>query len=264
MITISDLYYYPVKSCKGIRLEQARIGIRGISGDREFMVVDGTGSFLTQRSHARLALIQPDWNGSELTLSAPGAGKIVVTPEASGKSIRVEIWKSMLKADDQGNTVAGWLSDFLGTTCRLVHFAPDQVRGIDPKYRISETDQISFADAYPFLLLSESSLSDLNRRLDSPITTDRFRPNIVIRGSQAYAEDNWDRIRAGEIVFKLAKPCARCVITTIDQDTAEAGKEPLRTLALYRRSADSEVLFGWNMIHESTGTVFIGDRIALL
>lgn len=264
MITISDLYYYPVKSCKGIRLERARIGKRGIDGDREFMVVDGTGRCLTQRDQARLALIQPEWNGHELTLSAPGTEKIVLTPEASGKLIRVEVWESILKADDQGNTIAAWLSDFLGTTCRLVHFAPDQVRGIDPEYRISETDQISFADAYPFLLLSESSLSDLNRRLDFPIPSDRFRPNIVIRGSEAYAEDSWDRIRAGGIVFKLAKPCARCVVTTIDQKTTEAGKEPLRTLALYRRSSEGEVMFGWNMIHEITGYVSIGDKVELL
>jgi len=167
-------------------------------------------------------------------------------------------------AVDQGDGVAGWLSDHLKTPVRLVRFADDAVRQVDQRYAPRTTDQVGFADGYPFLVISEESLVDLNNRLDEPLPMNRFRPNIVVRETTAYAEDGWKQMRVGgSVTFELVKQCARCAITTTDQVTAQRGKEPLRTLAQYRDS-ERGVLFGQNMTSNDQGVVRVGDAVEVM
>ncbi len=261
MIKVFALYYYPIKSCKGIALDQAKIDRSGILWDRKFMLVDPQRRFITQRDNPHLALIRPHREGEHLVISAPGMKPFVHQLNTTAVSITVEIWQDRCSAIDQGDIVAKWFSDFLGKSCRLVYFPENEIRRVDPAYKQYETDQINFSDGFPFLMISEASLSDLNQRLKVPVPVDRFRPNILVSGTSPYAEDNWKTIKIGEIKFKVVKPCARCVITTIEQDTARAEKEPLRTLTRYRKSADGKVLFGQNLVHDRTGFIRVGDQV---
>jgi uncharacterized protein YcbX len=181
----------------------------------------------------------------------------------AGATRPVVIWRDTCPAVDQGDEVAGWLSDFLHANCRLVRMADDFVREVDPTYASSPADQVGFADGFPCLLIAEESLADLNSRLAEPLPMNRFRPNIVISGGVPFGEDHVGRLRIGEIVFYAPKACARCTITTVDQATGETGKEPLRTFATFRR-AQRSVLFGQNLIHATTGTIRVGDSMVAL
>jgi hypothetical protein len=273
---LTGLFIYPVKSLRGIALTSAEVDELGLVGDRRFMVVDESGRFLTQRTLPRMALIATALAADTLTLSAAGAGSISVDRTASpslGRETRpksVSVWKSEgLLADDCGDAVAQWLSDFLGVKCRLVRIGEKFVRPI-LKPAAGPGDRVMFADAVPFLVVSEASLADLNDRLvargEDALPMNRFRPNFVVNGCAAFAEDAWPRFRIGHMAFRAAGPCVRCVVTTTDQATAERGKEPLRTLATYRRSAtdSTDVNFGQNLIHETkAGTLRIGDPVEL-
>ncbi|MGD9899758.1 MAG: MOSC domain-containing protein [Calditrichaceae bacterium] len=264
VIKVSSLHYYPVKSCRGISLKEAVIGPKGIENDRRFMLTGTDGEFMTQRNHPRMALIHPNISDSRLHLSAPRMPDIYVTPTYRGDRIDVNIWKDRCVAVDQGEEAAQWLSEFLGTPCRLVQMADDFNRDVDPDYTDDRSAHVDFVDGFPFLLISEASVNDLNRRLDSPVPVIRFRPNIVVSGSLPYAEDHWKKIRIGSIEFSSVKPCARCVITTIDPDTARKSKEPMRTLATYRLEGKNKVLFGHNLIHNQTGRIKTGDEVVIL
>ncbi len=264
MIRISELYYYPIKSCRGTRLDQAEIGLRGIKGDREFMLVDERGVFITQRNISRLSLIKPEWREETLILEAPGIAPFFHRPHSRGSAATVEIWGDRCSAIDQGDDTARWLSDFLGISCRLVQISAENIRKVDPVYSQQDGDQISFSDGFPFLLISETSLSDLNGRLEVPVPANRFRSNIVIAGADSYAEDSWKRVRIGGIEFSVAKSCERCIITTIHQETGMTGQEPLRTLSRYRRSSDGKVVFGQNLIHHGMGHIRVGDTVTVL
>ncbi len=260
---VTGLYVYPVKSCRGIALEQATLDARGIVHDREWLVVDDASRFLTQREVPRLALIRPTLADDALHLEAPGLPPLRL-PYGGGGAVRaVTIWRDTCPALDQGDAAAAWLSDFLGHRCRLVRFADDHVRHVNPAYARSERDQVAFADGYPLLLISEASLQDLNRRLPEPLPMNRFRPNIVVRGCAPYAEDEWDTLRIGEVLAYGVKPCPRCAIPMTDQETARRGKEPLRTLATYRDS-DLGILFGQNVIHAAPGVLRVGDAVEVL
>ena len=260
MPQVSALYIYPVKSCAGIAVASATLDTRGFVGDRRFMIVDDAGSFLTQRELPRLALISPRTDDDVLSLDAPGMAPIE-TPVRRGRGDgTVTIWDDTCSATDQGDEVSAWLGRYLGIRCRLVRQADDDVRRIDPTYATSAADEVSFADAYPLLLISEASLADLNSRLEVPLPMDRFRPNVVLSGTEPYAEDAWRSIEIGAVSAQVVKPCVRCVTTTVDQRTAEAGKEPLRTLAAYRKGPRG-VMFGQNVIHGHPGTINVGDRV---
>jgi uncharacterized protein len=269
---VSSLHFYPVKSCRGIQLEQAVIDARGIKNDREFMLVDASGRFLTQRSHPKMALIEAflerdekDEKDTWLTLSAPDMPLKSLRSTLAGSRTQVVIWQDRCEAIDQGDEVAAWLSAFLDVSCRLVHMPADFVRKVDTTYAPREQDQVSFADGFPFLLLSSASLQDLNARLPQPVKMNRFRPNIVVSGTSPFAEDSWKRIRINSVEFDLVKPCARCVITTIEQQNGIQGrKEPLRTLASYRFVAGRGVLFGQNLVHRNKGIISVGDEVHVL
>jgi MOSC domain-containing protein len=263
-IVVTELHVYPVKSCAGTPLDSARLDSRGIVHDREFMVVDAAGDFLTQREVPRLALIVPARTDNLLELSAPGMSSFRLRPVMQGGPTTVRVWRDHVAAVDQGELVSEWLSEFLRVTCQLVRQAEGAIRRVDPTYATDPRDQVGFADGYPLLVLSEESLADLNRRLTEPLPMNRFRPNVVLCGAgEAYAEDCWSRIRIGEVECSLVKACARCITTTTDQRTAERNAEPLVTLAAYRR-APRGVLFGQNAIHHALGVLRVGDTVQVL
>jgi uncharacterized protein len=263
-IVVTELHVYPVKSCAGTPLGLAPLDARGIVHDREFMIVDPEGHFLTQRELPRLALIRPKRTDDVLELSAPAMPPFWLAPVIDGESRTVRLWRDHVAAVDQGRPVAEWLGEFLHVTCRLVRHDDHAVRRVDPEYATDPRDQVSFADGYPLLLISEESLADLNTRLTEPLPMNRFRPNVVVRGvGEAYAEDCWSRIRIGEVECSPVKACARCIITTTNQLTAERKLEPLVTLAAYRR-VPRGVLFGQNLIHHACGVLRVGDSVHVL
>jgi uncharacterized protein len=272
-VEISGLFVYPVKGLRGCSTPAAEVDGLGLVGDRRFMVIDPSGKFLSQRTLPRMALIATALDATTLTLSVAGHGQVVVsrTPEPQVPLRSVSVWKSEgLLAEDCGDAAATWLSAALQAPCRLVRIGPKFLRPI-LKAVAGPGDRVHFGDAYPFLIISESTLADLNDRLvaqgETAVPMNRFRPNLVVRGCPAFAEDDWTRFRIGDVTFHAAGPCARCMVPTIDQDSAEGGREPMRTLASYRRDArdPGNVNFGQNLIHETKrGTLRVGDAVEML
>ena len=258
---LSRLFVYPVKSLAGSELEDAVIDEFGVSHDRRWLVVDEAGVFLSQRELARMALIRPCIASDGLQLAAPGMSMLDVE-SAAGAERNVTIWNDTVPAIDAGAPAAEWLTAFLDRPAALVYMPDETFRRVDPHFS-PKPRRVSFADAYPFLIITQESLDELNRRLEQPIGVERFRPNLLISGASApHAEDEWRRIRVGEVEFDLVKPCARCAVPTVDPLTAETGKEPTRTLATYRKR-DGKVWFGMNAIHRSTGKLSVGSHVSI-
>jgi MOSC domain-containing protein len=258
---LSRLFLYPVKSMAGVEVQSAAVDDFGIAHDRRWLVVDPDGIALTQREHARLALIQPSLAGGSLQLAAPSRSTLLVD-SADGGRRQVTVWDDTVTGEDAGDQPAEWLSDFLDRAVRLVYMSADSFRPVDPQYSPAHR-RVSFADAFPFLLISQESMDELNRRLDQPIGIERFRPNLVIAGApEPHIEDEWRTIRIGALQFDLVKPCERCAVPTIDPRTAQRGKEPTRTLATYRRR-NGKVYFGQNAIHRTPGTLHVNDMITV-
>ncbi len=270
---LSGLFLYPVKSLRGFAVVAAAVDDLGLFGDRRFLVIDDTGKFLTQRSLPRMALVETGLDPTALTLSAAGTGSVRVPRAADPRApLRtVTVWKSEgLLAEDCGGEAATFLSDFLGARCRLVRIGDKFSRPV-LKHAAHPGDRFTFADGAPLLAISEASLADLNDRIvadgEDAVPMTRFRPNLVVGGCAAYAEDTWPRFRIGDVTFRSAGQSARCTVTTTDQLTGERGQEPLRTLATYRRDATdpTDVNFGQNIIQETkAGTVRVGDAVELL
>ncbi len=266
-LRVSSLHVYPIKSCRGIDLDHAEIGKRGILYDRSFLLVDDSGSMLTQRDIPGLALVEVKLDSvsdsdNRFLLSAPSMTEFELKISGTGKLSECQVWDDSCKGMDQGEEVASWFTEYTGRACRLLAFPDQFVRPVNPKYA-SAGHELAYADGFPFLLVSQASLDDLNSKLEFPVSMTRFRPNIVVSGCDAFAEDQWKRIAIGALEFEIVKPCARCVIVTIDQDDAVAGKEPLRTLALYRKQAN-KILFGQNLVHHACGSISVGDQIEVL
>lgn len=261
---VTELNIYPIKSCRGISLERAELCRFGLKHDREWLVVDQNREFRTQRKTPRLALIQTEIFVDKLVLSADSFESCEVSLQALGdQRCEVKIWKDLCLATDQGDAASAWLSEVLRCKARLVRMHQDFKRQVDLEFS-QNGDQVGFADGYPLLLASEESLAELNTRLEQPVPMQRFRPNIGIRGVKAYEEDTWGKIRIGDILFRVAKPCARCVVTSTDQRTGERYKEPLRTLSTYRRDENGNVLFAVNLIHQQHfGELKLGDTIQI-
>jgi uncharacterized protein YcbX len=265
--TIASLHVYPVKSLKGIDLREASATERGLAHDRRWMVVDPAGEFFTQRSHPKLATIWTDLLEGALELSAPDAGSVLVPfvpPPAP--SMRVRVWSHVVDAVPASPEADRFLSEYLGTPCRLVYM-PDTTRRVsNPQYAGDDKRLVGFADGYAFLATNLASLDDLNARLATkghpPLPMNRFRPNIVIAGAAPYAEDGWRELRLGEAVLRAAKPCGRCEVTTTDQSSGEVrGPEPLLTLGTYRSSDEFGVMFGLNLVCVRTGKLRVGDAV---
>jgi hypothetical protein len=258
-ITLSALTSYPIKSCRGIALHEARVEERGLELDRRWMLVDGEGVFLTQRQHPTMALLGVDLHDGGLVVKAPGREDLRIPFDDRGERVNVRIWNDTVQAALVGHGTAEWFSAFLGVPVRLV-FLPEEIRRpVDPRHAPAGY-HTGFSDGYPILLISEASLEDLNSRLRQPVSPNRFRANLVVRGCVPYAEDTWRSFRIGSCVFRIVKPCARCVVTTVNPETGERETEPLKTLEQYRRK-DGKVLFGQNVIAETLGSIRIGDTV---
>jgi hypothetical protein len=267
MPTLSSIHVYPLKSARGIAPSDADVERRGLAGDRRWMLVDEGGTFLSQRSHPRLALIDVERTDEGLRLAAPGQGSIdVAQPNESAATETVTVWDDAVDAAFASDDAHAWCSQFLDTNVRLVYMPEVSRRAVDTDYAVQDDDSVSFADGYPLLLTTTASLADLNDRLDgAPLPMNRFRPNVVVDGTAAWAEDAWCRIRIGAVTFHVVKPCGRCAVTTTNQQTAVRGKEPLKTLATFRRGADTgTVYFGWNLIPEAPGRLRVGDAVDVL
>ena len=225
------------------------------------MLIDANGQFVTQREQSRLSLVDTTLEGESLKLAAPGLEPLALPLRHESGALRaVQIWldEALGAVHAQGSA---WFSAYLGAPHQLVYMPDAHRRQVNPS-RAKAGDIVAFADGYPFLVISEASLADLNARLETPLSMQRFRPNIVIGGTQPFAEDSYAQVRIGEISFRGPKRCERCVITTIDPETGEQGKEPLRTLSHYRRE-DGKVWFGMNLIHDNLGVLRVGDRVVL-
>jgi uncharacterized protein YcbX len=261
---VSALYVYPVKACRGIALTRARIEARGVRHDRRWAIVDESGTTLTQRTHPVLALVDVAIAGDTLVLASSAAGapalRLPLSPEG-GRRRRVTVWRDTVDALDVGDEAGGWVTQLLGVPASIVFMPDDVERAVNPKYARAG-DIVGFADAYPLLLATTASLADLNARMEHPLPMDRFRPNVVVDGSAAWAEDAWTRLQLGALPVRVAKPCERCVVTTTDQRTGERGVEPLRTLATFRRR-DNDVLFAVNGVPDAHGDVAIGDPVTV-
>lgn len=262
-MTVSGLNIYPIKSCKGISCSSARAERRGLRFDRRWLVTDEQGVFRSQRKVPRLALISVSVQTDHLLIHAPDMPDLKVPLEPSEtERLQVTIWKDAVQAIPLGDALHSWFSEFLGVPSKFVMMPDSVLRPVDSRYAV-HNDEVSFADAYPYLLLSEGSLAHLNTRLPAPVPMNRFRPNIVVKGCEPYAEDRWRLIRIGKVVFHVVKSCSRCVLTTVNQDTGERGEEPLATLTTYRLQGN-DVNFGQNLIAADTGTVNVGDAVEVI
>jgi uncharacterized protein YcbX len=248
--TITALNIYPVKSCAGIALSKARLTDTGFEHDRQWLIVQPNGRFVTQREQPRLALVRPALSDAALTLSAPGMEPLMLSLTHSGASSTVQCWKDVCAAIDAGDAAAAWLERFLGQPHRLVRFDPAFRRVSDRAWTGDIVAHAQFSDGFPWLLISEASLADLNARLERPLPMNRFRPNIVVNGVTAFEEDRIAEMTSGRVALRPVKPCTRCAITTTDQSTGErASEEPLRTLRSFRLDRQLKgVTFGQNVI----------------
>ncbi len=263
-MSITEINIYPVKSLGGVSLQTATVENRGFTFDRRWMLIDEDDRFISQREMPQMSRIKLSIAG-DMAIAEYGGEMLVLEPP-TGQMVEVSIWDDVVAAALCGETANEWFSAALGTGVRLVRMPDGVKRPVDPKYALEGTgDEVSFADAYPYLIIGEASLKDLNSRMEHPVPMNRFRPNLVFSGKEPFAEDDWKKIRIGDIVFHLVKPCARCVITTIDQaEGIKKGPEPLRTLAEFR-NVNGKVMFGQNMIAEPGGGVInIGDKIEVL
>lgn len=249
---ISELFVYPVKSARGLSVDQWPLDERGLAHDREYMVVDPDGTCLTQREAPRLAVVEPSLDGDGLRITSP-VGSATAVPEGLRE---VTVWEHTGSAVDCGDKAADMLTTLLERPCRLVKVAPDHRRPTE-----DGAGQVSFVDGYPLLLLCDTSWVELNARLPEPLPMNRFRPNVVIEGADAFAEDSWATIDLGDVRVDVTKPCARCAITRVDQATGIRGDgEPLRTLGTFRK-AKGGVMFGQNAVHRQPGQLRVGDPV---
>jgi len=270
-ISLSGIYIYPIKSAAGIAVNLAAMTPRGLQYDRRWMMVSPEGKFMTQRQFPQMALLQVQIHQNSLILSAPDLNASVDNlrlplhpppPKHNSDAWTVEVWGDRCMAWSMGEEAALWLSKVLNVPCYLVYMPDESDRPTDHGAFGAE-QQVSFADAYPYLLISEASLGDLNQRLDAPLPMNRFRPNLVVCGCEAFAEDSWQEIRIGEYLFQVVKACSRCTVTTVDQATGHRSTEPLKTLASYRHW-DGKIWFGQNLIHQAVGTLAVGDPVLRL
>lgn len=248
--TVGSLHVYPIKSCRGLTLEQARLTPQGFADDRHWMLVRPNGRFVTQRELPRLALVEVRVAAEGLELRAPGMAPLRVPRESGDTARPVTVWKFDGSGLDCGAGPAAWFSEFLQTPLVLVAFDPRQPRTCSPEWTQGLHATTEFSDGYPVLVISRASLDDLNARLPRALPMERFRPNLVLEGTAAFDEDRIHELRVGDVTLRLVKPCVRCSITTTDQQRgAVDGVEPLRTLKEFRFDrALRGVTFGQNAI----------------
>ncbi|MGB0564633.1 MAG: MOSC domain-containing protein [Spirulinaceae cyanobacterium] len=270
-LTVAELWVYPIKGCRGVSLDQADLTPTGLHYDRQWMIVDPAGKFITQRELPQLAQIAVTWDEQTLTLTTENHSEPCrVSLDDTGREQPVQVWRSHTIALDQGDRVAAWLSDVLGRSVRLVRQSPEQIRAIDPRYAGAENLPVSFADGYPVLVTNTASLADLNERIarqygdrTACVPMNRFRPNLVVSSDAPFAEDDWSALRIGAVQLALVKACDRCIVTTTDQQrgSRNPNQEPLKTLATFRKRPGQGILFGENGIPQQLGRIHVGDDV---
>jgi uncharacterized protein YcbX len=262
MFVVSAIYIYPVKSLGGISIAEGIVTETGFQHDRRWMLVDKEGKFLTQRQLPSMALLQTTFTANGLSVyhkQIPGKNIAIPFLTSPVRIKKVRVWKDECDVWVYGNMINAWFSETLNLECELVYMPDVTRRLVDTDYA-KENEITSFSDAFPFLIIGQSSLDEMNARLREPLSMNRFRPNIVFTSGFPNEEDNWKHFTIDEVDFFGVKTCARCIITTIDQQTAESGMEPLRTLTSYRK-IDNKVKFGINLLHKGSGVIRTGDII---
>lgn len=269
MLQLSEIWIYPVKSLGGIALQQSKVTDRGLEHDRRWLLVDENACFITQREYPKLALFQPEITGDFLKISHKVSQESIAvslypTFSETELSIKVTVWEDVVEAYEMSPEVSGWFSKILGFAVRLVYMPKESLRKVDADFAVSPQDVTSFSDGFPFLIIGQSSLDDLNSRLDEALPIRRFRPNFVFSGGEAYEEETWTAFTIGELPFYGVKPCGRCIMTTVDPESGIiSGKEPLRTLSQYKRVGE-KVIFGQNAIAQQLGSIAVGDAVSVV
>ncbi|WP_432831235.1 MOSC domain-containing protein [Dactylosporangium sp. CA-092794] len=257
---------YPIKSCYRVEADRAEVEPWGLAGDRRWLIVDEDAKLITQRDWPKLGRIRPRYTDDALVLTAKGVSPLQV-PFPDGGTTEVRHFRQWIAATSAGDAAHRWVSDVIERPAQLFHLDDPTQRQVDPEFGEPD-DRVSFADGYPLLLTNEASLHAVNEWLveegDEPIAMTRFRPNVVVAGAKAWAEDDWigRRIVIGDVVFRAPKACSRCVLTTIDPETGEKGRQPLRVLGQYRRFPGG-VMFGINLIPDVRGKIAVGDEITI-
>jgi uncharacterized protein YcbX len=264
-LTLSQIWIYPVKSLGGIQLQTAEFSGKGLLFDRRWMLIDVDGVFLTQRAHPEMSLFKVSLTGDRMTIifkngEGPHPSTNFGVGQVSQAAITAQIWSDEVTVNEVHPGISAWFSAHLGISCRLVCFPEENPRPLDAGDRLNN-EHVSLADAYPFLLIGQASLDDLNKRLDDPVPMNRFRPNFVVSGALPYEEDSWNNLSIGENKFVAVKKCARCTVPGINQDTGEKGQEPVRTLARYR-TVGNKIYFGEHLVGLGHGIVTVGDRVS--
>ncbi len=257
-LSVSKIHIYPVKSLRGISLQASLLGYAGLAFDRQWMVVTPDYQMLTQRTHPQMALVETAIDDGALVLASFGMSSHRV-PSIQTDMARVpsEVWGSAVSGIDLGEETATWLSLAIGTPCRLIAFPAADTRPCDPSLS-QPGDHTRYADSFPLLITTQSSLDDLNHRLEQPVSMQRFRPNLVIEGGTPFIEDHWEKIIINRIPLRVVTPCARCSVPTVDFETGRlAGPEPIHTLSQYRER-DGEIFFGVNAVPDAEGTIEVG------
>jgi uncharacterized protein len=268
MLQLSEIWIYPVKSLGGIQLQQAKVTDRGLEHDRRWLLVDADGQFLTQREYTELALFQPKVENNFLTITHRTKLETITMPLRptfleSETKIKVTVWDDVVDAYEVSLEATNWFTKLLGFGVQLVYMPDESERKVDPKYAVTGNEINSFSDGYPFLIIGQVSLDDLNLRLQTPVPMNRFRPNFVFTGGLAYAEETWREITIGNVIFFGVKPCGRCIMTTINQDLGtKKSKDPLLTLSKYKK-VGNKIIFGQNLVGAELGWVAVGDKIGV-
>jgi uncharacterized protein len=234
MVSVEELHVYPLKSARGIARSTVRLASTGLEWDRNWMLTDSDGGFLTQRTHPRLARIETHLSATGLTLRAPGLPPLELPLALQGDVVSVQVWKDRCEALDQGQAASEWASAVLEKSVRLVRVPSMPKRAANPEYAGPQTAPVAFPDGFPILVCNRASLADLNARMPEQVPMERFRPNIVLNGLPPFAEDRIDLVQIGAVTLKLVKPCTRCVITSTDQRTGERTTNPLPYLREFR------------------------------
>lgn len=267
-LILSALYVYPIKSLGGVSVPQVAVSSRGLEHDRRWMLIDADGRFLSQRENAEMALLQVDIEPEALLVwhKTKSVDPLRIPYPQNGhydtQRLSVQVWDDKMVAETVSVEADAWFTQILGYPCRLVYMPDDSERLVDSTYALGH-DLTSFSDGYPILVVGQSSLDLLNSKLEAPLPIDRFRPNLVFEGAPPHDEDRWYEFWVGLVQLYGVKPCARCVMTTIDQRTAEKNAEPLRTLYTYRKQGN-KILFGQNVIPKTLGILKVGDAIEVM
>jgi uncharacterized protein YcbX len=260
-LLVSEIRIYPVKSLGGISLSHARVLSRGLAYDRRWMLVDDQHLFMTQRDWPGLALFKTSFSANGVLIRHADSSIEIPFTVLDQNTIPARVWNDTVEVIEPDKGYSQWFSLQLGKTCKLVWFPDHHRRAVDPAYAL-HNDQVSLADGFPLLIAGQSSLDELNRQLKEPIPMNRFRPNIVFTGGLPFQEDQWHYFRIGNCHFAAVKPCARCVTTTVDQETGIKGVEPLRTLSVFRMR-NNKVYFGQNLLVLNEGEISVGQEIMI-